>query len=476
MTSEALLDLIKKVQIERCETQTIEIKAAREGTPKKLYDTLSSFSNQDNGGVIIFGVDEESGFAAVGVYDAQDLQKKVGEQCKQMEPEVRPLFTVLEFDGKMFVSAEIAGIEIEFRPCFYKGVGRLKGAYTRVGDADLVMSEYEVYSYESYKRKIHDDLNLAPRATFADIDKDKLDEYLTRLKLAKPRFAGLAYEDILRLQGIALDGKPTVAGVMLFGKFPQSFFPQLSVTAMVAVGNDAFEYTGRDERFIDNRRIEGTIPEMLDETIGFVRRNMKISTVVDRRTGKRADKEEFPLVAIREAVLNSLIHRDYSIHTSSSPIRLIIYRNRLEIENPGGLYGRLTVTELGKTASDTRNEFIAGIFEILINSENRFTGVPTIQGAMKEAGLPEPLFENRRGAFKVTLYNDGAKKELSKTEQRLLAFCKRSRDRDEIAEFLGVGTTAYITKKYIRPLIESGRLKLTIPSIPKSPKQQYVSE
>lgn len=71
-----------------------------------------------------------------------------------MEPIVRPLLTVAEKDGKYFVSAEIPGVDLAERPVFYKGRGRLKGSYTRVGDSDEPMTEYEVYSYEAYRRSI----------------------------------------------------------------------------------------------------------------------------------------------------------------------------------------------------------------------------------------------------------------------------------------------------------------------------------
>lgn len=79
---------------------------------------------------------------------------------------------------------------------------------------------------------------------------------------------------------------------------------------------------------------------------------MKIKTIINK-DGVRADKYEYPLVAVREIVLNALIHRDYSIHTERSPVRLIMYDDRLELENPGGLYGRITVNDLGKVAADT---------------------------------------------------------------------------------------------------------------------------
>ena len=77
-----------------------------------MYDSQSSFSNQDESGIIIFGVDEKQDYKEVGVYDPQDIQKKINEQCLQMEPIVRPLLTVVEKDGKSFVSAEIPGVDL----------------------------------------------------------------------------------------------------------------------------------------------------------------------------------------------------------------------------------------------------------------------------------------------------------------------------------------------------------------------------
>ena len=116
MTKEELLEKLKNIQKMKCETQMLELKAAAKGCPRRLYDTLSSFSNQDEGGILIFGVDEQNDYDECGVYDPQDLQKKINEQCLQMEPVVRPLLTVAEKDEKCFVSAEIPGIDLSDRP------------------------------------------------------------------------------------------------------------------------------------------------------------------------------------------------------------------------------------------------------------------------------------------------------------------------------------------------------------------------
>ena len=117
MLSEELSEFVQQVRTMKTETQTLELKAAHEGCPKRLYDTLSSFANQDAGGILLFGIDESKDFALVGVYDLQDLQKKVTEQCNQMVPPIRAVFTVAEIEGKTVCSAEIPATDTEDRPC-----------------------------------------------------------------------------------------------------------------------------------------------------------------------------------------------------------------------------------------------------------------------------------------------------------------------------------------------------------------------
>ena len=165
MTTPELIQLADLVRTHQAEFQTIEVKAAHQGCPHKLYDTLSSFSNQDEGGTILFGLDEKTGFAPVGIYDAQDLQKQVTEQCNQMEPPVRTFFTIAEYAGVTICSAEIPAVDYAERPCYYKGKGRSTGSYLRVGDADLIMTDLELYSYEAFRRHLHDDERQVPRAS-----------------------------------------------------------------------------------------------------------------------------------------------------------------------------------------------------------------------------------------------------------------------------------------------------------------------
>lgn len=482
MLSEELISLVKNILKNKSELQHIELKKAGLGTPERLYDTLSSFSNQMGGGTIIFGIDERNDYAITGVYDAQDIQVQVTNQALQMQPVVRPVFTIADIDHKTVVSAEISECEIVDKPCFYKGAGRIRGSYIRVGESDQPMTEYEIYSYEVFKRKIQDELRIVERANLHSFDELSLADYFIKLKQAKPNLAKQADEKVLNLQGFADGEKPTVAGIMVLGEYPQAYFPQLSITAMVVEGTASGGIGENGERFIDNKRIEGNIPQMLNDALAFVRRNSRNATIIDNN-GMRTDRTEYPMKAVREIILNALIHRDYSIHTDNSPIRIILFKNRLEVENPGGLYGRITIDDLGKVSADTRNPFIAGGLEVLIDTENRFSGIPTIRVEMKNAGLPPAVFESRRGIFKVTLYNshienyhDVNEKINLSTPEKILLFCNVPRSREEIAGYLGMDSEYYVVTKYLKPLMEEGKLGMTLPKTPKSKNQRYFSQ
>lgn len=478
MIEQELKILINEICMQKCEKQHIEIKKTAKGTPERLYDTLSSFSNQTGGGIIVFGVDEKDNYNVCGVYDVQDLQVQVKNAAEQMEPIVRPFFTVTEYNGVMVACAEITECDSENKPCFYRPAGRIRGSYIRVGEADVPMTEYEVYSYEVYKRKIRDELRTVERATLDDFNKDILRDYFSKLRLEKPHLAKHDESRIMQLQGIIDAKQPTVAGLMLFSDYPQAFFPQMSITAMVVNGTEIGNLGSNNERFLDNKRFEGTIPQMLEDTIAFVRRNIKNAVIIDEN-GKRTDRPEYPIIAIREIILNALIHRDYSIHTEDSPIRVVIYNDRLVVENPGGLYGRLTVNDLGKMPADTRNPFIAGNLEVMINTENRFSGIPTIYEEMKKAKLMPPVFESFRGRFKVTLYNKKADNNIDSyhngesIEKRILQYCETPKSKEEIADYLNINTAYYVVTKYLRPLTKRGKLAMTIPEKPKSKFQKY---
>ena len=481
MLQSELTALADRIRTRQAEMQTVEVKAAHRGCPERLRDTLSSFSNQDSGGVIVFGLDERRNFEPVGIYHAQELQKHVTEQCNQMVPPVRAVFTLAEYDGVLICSAEIPAIDLSERPCYYSGAGRVQGSYVRVGEADLHMTDYEIYCYEAFRRHLHDDERPVERATLAALDPDLTELYIRNRQKDRPGFGRLDPAQTYDMLSILRDGRPTVAALMNLGVYPQGFFPQWGITAIVVPGKEIGALAEDHARFLDNKRIEGTISSMAEEAQQFCLRNMKTRTIIDPATGKRTDRLEYPPDAVREAILNALIHRDYSFYTEGTPVQIDFFSDRLEIHSPGSLYGRMTVEQLGYARMDLRNPALAVMAEAITGSENRYSGIPTMRRELAAYGLPAPVFENRRNEFVVTFYNTpiqtawAAEPPAEGTGQNptLTDFCRTPRTRQEIADFLGVKTIHYAMRRYVQPLLDSGKLAMTKPEKPGSRNQRF---
>jgi len=135
----------------------------------------------------------------------------------------------------------------------------------------------------------------------------------------------------------------------------------------------------------------------------------------------------------------------------------------------------MTVEQLGHARPDLRNPALAVMTEVLVGAENRYSGIPTIRREMAAHNLPEPVFENRRNEFVVILYNGASTKPIQETpeEVTLLEYCRKPRGRKEIAQFLKLKTASYAMERYIRPLLNEGKLEMTIPEKPRSTHQKY---
>ncbi|MBR0104213.1 MAG: DNA helicase [Firmicutes bacterium] len=330
------------------------------------------------------------------------------------------------------------------------------------------MSEYEIYSYEAFRQRKQDDIRIVENAGLRFFNEQRLADYLSAVKTERKNLAdNVSDSEILELMGVTIGGTPTLSGLMTFSKYPQTYFPQLCITAVSLPGTEMGVTGAEGERFLDNERITGAIPDMLEEAVEFVRRNSRTKTIIDDN-GHRTDKPEYPIRAVREAVLNALVHRDYSIHTENAPIRIEMYRDRMEITNSGGLYGRISIDALGKVRPETRNAVLANILELLKITENRYSGIPTMRYEFAKAKLPAPVFSVSHGEFRVLMKNS-----TTSPEELLLEFCSTPRTRSEIVSFVGKSKN-HVMSHIVQPLVVKGKLKLTMPNKPKSPKQKYV--
>lgn len=458
MDSSEILLHIADLRRRHGELVGVEAKAAHSGTPADLYKPLSALANRPGGGVLLFGLDEDAGFKVVGVGNPRKLQEDISGLAAQMEPPLRPSFSVEEIEGGTVVAVEVPEVAYDQKPCYHRPHHLQEGSFIRVGNSTRRMSDYEIYSFVSSRTQPTFDEVPVIRATLQDLDRTKLEKYLARRKEARPNavYWDLPFEQIIKQQQIVVevDGvlHPTLAGLLMFGIYPQIFELQLFIAYLQFYGTTTTEEAPSGERFLDNRKFEGTLDEMVDNAVSYVMASMRKGSMI--RGVLREDIPEYPEVALREAIVNALAHRDYSHFVRGSHIQVRMFADRLEVENPGGLYGRVTLDRLQEGQS-TRNRLLMHLMEDVHLVENRGSGIDAMLDAMRKANLQPPRFEDRRTAFLVKLYNAP----LISDEERILAYVREHGfiKRADCQQLLGVDDTR--AKYVLRKMKDAGLLR-----------------
>ena len=425
----SILRLVSELRRRHGELEGVEAKAAHTGTPPDLFKPLSAFANRAGGGILLFGLDEDAGFKVVGVGNPRKLQEDLSGLAAQMEPPLRPSFSVEEIEGGTIVAVEVPEVAFDQKPCYHRPHHLQEGSFIRVGNSTRRMSDYEIYSFISSRTQPKFDAEPILEATLEDLDRGKLEGYLAQQRKARPNapYWSLPFEQILNQLRIVIetDGilRPTLAGLLMFGSYPQRFEQQMVVVFLQFYGTTTTEEAPSGERFLDNRKFEGTVKDIIDNATDYVMAGMRKGSLI--RGVTRQDIPEYPEVALREAIVNAVAHRDYSHFVRGSHIQVRMFADRLEVQNPGGLYGGVTVDEL-KEGQSTRNLLLVQLMEDLQLVENRGSGIDAMLDAMEKRGLPAPVFEDKRTAFLVRFYQQTTTETPSANEeQRILAYVKK---------------------------------------------------
>ncbi|MBX7113137.1 MAG: putative DNA binding domain-containing protein [Myxococcaceae bacterium] len=416
MTSTELQELLEELRAVESDMTRVEVKRASKEVPQRLWQTFSAFANTVGGGTILLGVDESTGFEVTGVEAAGKMQADLASVADSMEPPLRPQIEVHRLRGKQVIVVEIAEVDSSSKPCFHKSAGLTNGAFIRVADGDRKLTPYEVQVLIAGRGQPREDEMVVKEATEDDLDSDLVAALLKRLRSQDGSYFKTinderALQTLRAVQTIKGKRYPTLAGMLTLGKYPQEFFPALRATLVVYPTNYVGEPGPNGERFLDDKVFDGPIPRLVGPILSALKRNMKKTAVV--RGAAREESWEYPELAIREAVVNALVHRDLSGAARGSPVQIQMFPDRLTITNPGGLHGPVTVEQLGETGiSSARNqvlmkllEDIAGPGEPLAVCENRGSGIGAMLASLRLAGMSPPTFEDRVSTFSVTFPN-----------------------------------------------------------------------
>lgn len=411
-----LAEIVGNLRVLGGDIADVEVKASRTELPKSTRETLSAFANT-HGGVLILGLDETNGFAPTGVRDPVRLTSDLAALCSaDMEPALRPLIRVHDFEGVKLVVAEIPEVDPSRRPCFYRGAGMTKGSFVRIGDGDRRLSSYEVQVMLSSRGQPREDEQGVPGTGLGLLDPAAVESFIARLRVSRPyAFKDLGRHDVLRRAKVLVtgaDGEETLslAGLLTLGSYPQEHFPQLMIS-FVHYPTTSGDIPVTGTRFLDNLTIEGPIPVMVRDALIALRRNMSRRAII---TGMgREDVWEYPETALREAVVNALVHRDLSSTARGTQIQIEMYPDRLTIRSPGGLFGPVTLDSLADEGiSSARNATLMKILEeVTIPGEtrtvceNRGSGIRAMVASLLAAGMSPPQFDDRVSSFVAIIPN-----------------------------------------------------------------------
>ena len=430
MTKDELTDIIESLQNTQSDTSHVEIKLSEGGFPKKIWETISSFSNTFGGGVIILGIAEsEAGIDVRGISNPSSFQKEMQEVCSKMSPPVRALIEIHKYEGKNLLTTEVPEAAYSEKPCFYQGSGMISGSFIRVGESDRRLTQYEVQALLDGRGQPKYDLERVPDSSMEDLDEKLVVLFLKRIREKNNRVRDWTDEKILNHYRVIEFQQDryvmTLAGIIGLGAYPQKYFPGFVTHVLVYPGSEEGPSGSQGERLIDNVKVEGPILTAVPEIIRAIKRNIQTRTVVKGLF--REDMPEYPEVFLREAVVNALVHRDYSPFARGTAVQVKLFPDRIEICSPGGLFGPMTEEGLGTTnLQAARNSFLIKLLEdcpLLVENktlcENRGTGIPAMIAELKKVGMEPPMFKSSIPQFKVICSNAAL------LDQRTLAWLEK---------------------------------------------------
>ena len=369
------------------EGKTLEFKRDL-SSPDRFLRTVVAFANTA-GGVILIGVEDRSG-CVLGVTDPLALEERVANLISDsVRPRLLPDVEILKYRQTQVVAVQV--YPSPARPHFIARAGLEAGAFVRVGssnrraDAALLAEMRRFAGGESFDE-----------GPLPALGPEEVDFRVAAECFAPVRTLTRSNLETLRLltphQGRLV---PTVGGVLLFGRDRLAPFPD----AWIQAGR----FGGTDKAVIlDHADIRTPLVGAVEEAVAFVEKHALHGVAIGRL--RHRERSNLPPVAVREAVVNAVAHADYS--QRGAPIRVAIFDDRLEVENPGLLPFGLTLADLPLGVSKLRNRAIGRVFHELGLVEQWGSGIQRMMAACRDAGLAPPRWEEIGFRLRVTIRTD----------------------------------------------------------------------
>ena len=382
--SEKLSELVKKG-----ESEEVEFKKSTAQLDRALKSVCSFLNHK--GGRVYFGITKgKIGGQEVSEQTLKSVSQKIRQRIK---PEISLEIKVLEIEDKKIIEVKIK--EGDNKPYYLDGI-----AYKRVGTENVVVPPEELERIILEKGKRYFDSEICEEASLEDIDEKKVRLFVNKAKTERNLKIDekLPVSELLERLELAKNGELTNAAVLLFAKNPQKFFLQAETRCA------RFKGIKPVKPFIDMKVFGGDIFDQVDKSLNFVLDHISMAVWLVSGQAAREEKYEYPPDAVREAIINALCHRDYSL---PSNMQIRVFDDRIEIWGCGPLPEPLTPEDLKKKhRSIPRNPLIAKCFFLIKFIEQWGTGTNDMIAACINWGLPEPEFELVTGDLVVTIRKD----------------------------------------------------------------------
>jgi len=355
-----------------------------------LAETLVAFANSD-GGTIIIGAAEDG--EITGRVFADEVEMSLQAAMERCRPPVEARWhQAAAEDGPVF------SIVVKRSPELHSlSDGRV---LVRTGTENRPLSGEEIRQLAATKSTGDFEAELAPGAQRSDFDDEVVEQFVEKWQERQHREWPRSVDDLLKEVGaLTENGRPTIAGVLLLAANPQVFLPQSGLTFVKFVGTeprgeDGYPGYGRREE------IGGPLPKIIQRAWQVVGEEMRKGAVVTQL--ERKERTEYPVSAVREALVNAVAHRDYRL--SGRRIEVRMFSDRMEISSPGGLPGFITVDNIVDEHFSRNPRIVSGLYQWGYIEELGL-GVDLMIDEMVRAGHPPPRFKDSPYAFSVTLFN-----------------------------------------------------------------------